>query len=952
MAEEAVTQVPTPEPADRRSKLLAFLFTDIEGSTRLAQTLGDRYEQVLDQHREILREAFSRHGGTEVGTEGDSFFVVFSSPAQALQAASVAQAGLAAASWPAGVDLRVRMGLHVGEAQHRDGDYVGVEVHRAARVAAVAHGGQILLSQAAAAVIGDRIPDDLGLRDLGLHRLKDFDSPGRLFQVTGASLKTEFPPIRGAGKTDTNLPSAVTSFVGRGPELADLDDLLGLHRLVTLIGTGGSGKTRLMIETGSRILDRFDGAWLVELASVGHADFVVNEVGRVLGVKAEPGRPLVDMVIDFLRSKSLLMLLDNCEHVIGAVAVLVERLLASCPTLTIVCTSREALGVHGETVLQVPSLALPPPSHGTDWGGDPTNEWFEEIAATEAVQLFVDRARAVLGSFSLTPDNAPAVVEICRRLDGIPLAIELAAARVKVLSTEEIAVRLNDRFRLLTGGSRTAMPRQQTLQALIDWSWDLLAEPDKELLRRLAVFAGAWTLQAAAAITRSPDQPRAELDPDGDTLDGLGQLIDRSLVVVDRRGPTRYRLLETIRQYALDRLAISGEAPALRDRHLAYFLNLAVEAIPQLRGRGVIEWLERLDGEADNLRSALEWAFETESEAAIRLAVALNWYWRWRPAGSESLDFLARASNLARGLPPPAPDGVRERKILLSRVLSAEAFHIAVWSGGNRAIGQAEEAFALARQVDDPETWSGALGALSIGYSFAGNVDRVPELLGEVIEHLKKLEDWWTLSFVEGRFALWHWATGDPESAEQHLANGTEFANRTGNFVAIAFATLSRGRLAGFVGRLDEARQWLAQAIDAYQRLGDRTLALVARSDLAHAVRVGGDVGEAEALYRETLHDWRYLGNRGAIANQLECLGYLALAKREYDRAATLLGAAEIIREKANADRLWYEIHEYEAATSALRSAMEPVALEMAWSRGQSMTIDEATNFALRSTAA
>lgn len=950
MVADSGAQASTPESGERGSKLLAFLFTDIEGSTRLAQTLGDGYEQVLDRHREIMREEFSRYGGSEVGTEGDSFFVVFASPGLALQAASSAQAALGAAPWPEGVDLRVRMGLHVGEAHHRNGDYVGVEVHRAARVAAVAHGGQILLSEAAAAVIGDRIPEDLGLRDLGLHRLKDFDSPARLFQVTGSRLASDFPPIRTTARKDTNLPTSLTSFVGREAELADLEDLVVSHRLVSLIGTGGSGKTRLMLEVAARIFDRFDGVWLVELAPIGHADLVVNEVARVLGIRDEPGRSPMDAVIDFLRSKPLLILLDNCEHLIGAVADLVETLLVACPTLKIVCTSREALGVRGETLLQVPSLSLPK-SPAVDHGVESTAGWFAEVTAAEAVELFVDRARAVLSSFSLNPDNALAVVEICRRLDGIPLAIELAAARIKVLSAEEIALRLNDRFRLLTGGSRTALPRQQTLQALIDWSWDLLAEPEKELLRRLAVFAGGWTLRAAEAIARSPDEARGDVDPAIDILDGLGQLVDRSLVVVDRTGSTRYRLLETIRQYGLDKLSSSGEALVLRRRHLAYFLDLAVEAVPHLRGPGVVEWLERLDAEADNLRSALDWGLETGSEMAIRLAVALNFYWRSRSVGSEALDFLARASSLARRLPKPSAEGVREHDILVSRILSAEAFHIAIWKGGKGALELAEEAYALARQVDDAETWSGALAGVSVSYSFAGDFDR-PEVLAEIIEHLGNLEDWWNLSFAEAGFALWHIANGDREGAERRLASGTEAANRTGNLVAIAFATLSRGRLAGYVGRLDEARLWLGKAIDSYQTLGDRTLALVARSDLAHAVRVSGDVAEAEALYRETLPDWSYLGYRGAVANQLECFGYLALITKEHDRAATILGAAEMIREAANALRGPHEIAEYEAAVSTLHTAMELPLLEAAWSAGRSMNVEEAVDFALRSPAA
>ncbi|MDQ2966275.1 MAG: adenylate/guanylate cyclase domain-containing protein, partial [Chloroflexota bacterium] len=461
-------------PAEAPSGTVAFLFTDIEGSTSLARTLGDDYEAVLERHRSILREAFVRHRGFEVGTEGDSFFVAFSSPLHAIQAAAEGQRALTAAEWPSGVEVRVRMGLHVGEATRRKGDYVGLEVHRAARIATAGHGGQVLVSQAVAAVVGDRLPEELGLRELGDFRLKDFDAPVHLCQLTGPGLRADFPALRSVGVELTNIPAQLTSFVGRERELTDLAALAEAHRLVTLIGVGGTGKTRLMVQLAAELIGRHrDGVWLVELAPLTSPGLIVGEVARALDVPDEPGRDVLDALVDFLRSKSLVLLLDNCEHVIVGAADLVDRLLPSCPSVAVLASSREALGLASETVFQVPSLALPAPVSDDQAHGQAAGGWFEATAATDAVRLFVDRAKAVSSSFALTPANAPAVVEICRRLDGIPLALELAAARVTHLSPLEIARGLGDRFRLLTGGRRGAVPRQQTLQALVDWSWDL-----------------------------------------------------------------------------------------------------------------------------------------------------------------------------------------------------------------------------------------------------------------------------------------------------------------------------------------------------------------------------------------------------------------------------------------------------------------------------------------------
>ncbi|MDP9244394.1 MAG: AAA family ATPase [Chloroflexota bacterium] len=933
-----------PEPP---TGTVAFLFTDIEGSTRLARSLADDYESVLERHRSILREAFSRHAGLEVGTEGDSFFVAFGSPLHALRAAAEGQRALTAAPWPPGGDLRVRMGLHVGEATRRANNYVGLEVHRAARIAAAGHGGQVLVSQAMAAVLGDGVPKELALRDLGEYRLKDFDAPAHLYQLLGPGLRDEFPPPRSVGTELTNLPQELTSFVGREAELEELGGLMDTHRLVTLIGVGGTGKTRLMRQLAAELLGhRADGVWQVELAPVAGPELVVREVARALGVADEPGRPVVDTLVDFLRSKSLVLLLDNCEHVIGAAADLAVRLLASCPALTVLATSREALGVDGETVFQVPSLVVP---SAIDPGEEHEQQvrWSEQIAAVDAVRLFVDRARAV-SSFALTPANAAAVVEICRRLDGIPLAIELAAARITHLSAQEIALGLGDRFRLLTGGRRSAVPRQQTLQALIDWSWDLLSEADRGLLRRLSVFAGGCTLEAAAAVTQGDGGEGGELL---DTLDGLGRLVDRSLVVAERSDTTRYRLLETIRQYAGDRLTAAGEVPSMRGRHLAFFSDLALQAEPALRGAEMLPWLRRLDAEADNLRAALEWSFEGDAEVALRLSVAMYGYWRSRSYGAEAVERLARAADLAMTLPPAEGEGARAQTVLVARVLAAAGYASALWADASVGRPWAEHAVVLARQADDGEALTEALGALGMTRVFSGQRAGIHKLLDELVDLAESRGDWWTLAMIQTSYAYAEVMDDrhDLAAADARLREATKAADRSRNPFVIAYVAGSLGDWSGMNGRTAEARAWLGRAMAAWEEMGDRRFVLVARSDLAHALRRGGEIEEAEALYRETLHGWQHAGNRGAIANQLECFAFLSMVKGDPVRAARLFGAAEAIREVAGSAMVAAEQAEYDAAVGQLRASLDAALLDPAWAEGRRLTTDEAVALALAS---
>jgi predicted ATPase/class 3 adenylate cyclase len=926
------------------------MFTDIEGSTRLLNELGpDRYGTALEDHRGIVRKAVARHEGHEVDTQGDSFLIAFRRATDAVQAAEEVQRALASRSWPDDKPIRLRMGIHTAEVSDASEGYVGMGVHRGARIAAVGHGGQVLVSQATADLLSDEA--GLALRDLGLHRLKDLSEPQRIFQLRIEGLPESFPPLRTSPMRPTNLIAQLTSFIGRERELAQLTELVQSHRLVTLIGVGGTGKTRLMVEAATGFMDRFaDGVWLCELAPIGDPELVPAQVARGLGVSEEPGRKPLDTLLDYLGAKSLLVLLDNCEHVISAAAQLSDQILRATPLTAVLASSREALGLDGEFVFQVPSLGLPEAATGPAadeepaGGNGPTDEaWMGDVGDSESVRLFTERATAVSPTFTLTPSNAAIVMDICRRLDGIPLAIELAAARVNVLSVEEIDAGLGDRFRLLTSGRRGALPRQQTLQALIDWSWDLLSEEDRRLLARLSVFASSWTLEGATAVVSGADAAPPNRMA---TLDGLASLVGRSLVVAELGEETRYRMLETIRQYARQRLLERAETDTLRKAHLAYFVDLAVQAERPLLGPDMVYWLGRLDPEIDELRAALDWGLDADPERALRLTVALTQYWRARAFGSEAVDTVIRAAAVADSLPPPPANGVGDRTILVARVLAAAAIAESMYGSSARAPAYAERAVALARQTDDLEANADALSAEAMAAVFSGHLERAIELSDTVVDLAQRRGDGWTAAMVEAGAALTELGRGDLVAAERRQLRAKEAAERSGNPFAIAFATLNHGRIAGWAGHLEEARRSFDQAEAKYHEINDRRFELVARSDRGHAMRRGGALDEAEAVYGETIRAWQRVGSRGAIANQLESFGFLAMARGDVPRAARLLGAAEALRELVGSSMLYIERVEYDRHLGQLRESLDPATLESEWAAGRSMSMDEAIAFA------
>ena len=971
------------------SATVTFLFTDIEGSTQLWERHPRAMQAVLARHDALLRLAIEAHAGRVIKTTGDGCHAVFSAALDAALAAVAAQQALVAEPWAeiAPDAVRVRMALHTGEAEARDGDYYGPALNRAARLMAAGHGGQVLLSQVTADLAHDQLPAEASLRDLGQHRLKDLTRPEHIFQLSAAGLPADFPALRSLDATPHNLPVQLTHLIGREHEIGEVRELLtptpalSRHpspergssrsgegpgagvRLLTLTGSGGTGKTRLSLQVAAELLPKFpDGAWLVELAPVTDPELVVQSICAALDVRQQPRRSLLDSLSDFLSGKQLLLILDNCEHLITVCAQVAEALLRQCSRLKILASSREALGIAGETTYPVPSLSLP--QSETPGTSTSANELAAAVAGSEAARLFVDRAQATLPSFALTEANAAAVATICRRLDGIPLAIELAAARVKLLSVEQIAARLDDRFRLLTGGSRTALPRQQTLRALIDWSYALLSEPERQFLRVLSVFAGGWTLEAAEAIAKDEGGRRKdESDRTGlphpssfslqpwDVLDLLSQLTNKSLIVVDQAAEPRYRLLETIRQYARDKLFEISDPAHWRTRHLQYFLHYATGAQPHIYGRQIVLWLNRFDHEVDNFRAAMEWALETNALAAMQLAEALSFYQARRGNTGEALGWMTEAASRGRASMPAAAasDQARAFQLALARLLAARAiFDFGFASSGPDARAAAQEAVQLARPLGDTVTLGRALGVLGMTTAFWGDPFAARPIGEEALALGRETRDAQTITLGSGALAVADQVSAaDPARQAAVFEEELRAAREAGNLWMEALATLNLARSTSFGNNLELTRANYDEALRLFAVLGDTSQMNVARSDLAHALRRFGQYDEAVALYHETLRRWQHIGHRGAIAHQLECLAVIALARRQPTRAARLLGAAEVQRETSGAARMAMEHAEYDAILTDLRAQLAAAEIDPAWAAGRALSLDEAVEYAL-----
>jgi predicted ATPase/class 3 adenylate cyclase/DNA-binding CsgD family transcriptional regulator len=866
---------------------VTLLLADVEGSTRLWQTQPEEMTAAVARLDFTVSEVVSAHHGVrpvEQG-EGDSFVVAFARATDAVACALDLQLSALA-------PIKLRIGIHTGEVQLRDeGNYIGTTVNRTARLRDLANGGQTVLSGTTHDVVVDRLPADTWLTDLGTHQLRDLPRPERVVQLCHADLRNEFPPLR-AQKTGVaqNLPVQLTSFVGRGPQIQDVRKTLADNRLVTLTGAGGVGKTRLAVE----VAHRFDDAvWFVDFAPITAPDLVPVAVARALGLPDQLGRSMVETVIRFVGDRHMLIVLDNCEHLLDATAALIVDLLGNCPGLTLLVTSREPIGVTGEVTWRVPSLSL----------------------ADEAIELFTDRARRARPAFSITDDNATAVSEICARLDGMPLAIELAAARVRVLSLDEILASLHDRFRLLTGGARTAVRRQQTLRASVDWSHALLTEPERILFRRLAVFMGGFDLDAAQAVAGGGEVESYHV------LDQLTLLVDKSLVVAENTsGRTRYRLLETVRQYALEKLGESGEADRVRMRHRDHYTAMAV-LLDTPASTGHAQRLERAETEMDNLRAAFAWSREnSDIELASQLASSLQPLWPARGRIREGLtwfDAVLTDQNAHRAEVAPA---VRARVLADNATLDAVI-------GATGSTEQASEALAIAREVDDPALLLRVLTAC--GCINVYNPEVGQPYFAEAIGLARALGDGWRLSQILSWQAFMAFMVGDPIAACEAAEEGRDLADAIGDRLdarqcrwVLGLAHWASGDLAGAVAQLREVVAEADAAHDVFWRFNGLFVQ-------AHMLAYGGDVSAARAAANAAIE------RAAELSPWHEGLSYVALA------AAALAAGDAAAADNALAAG-WHHISVQPAAAAIFSTYVAQAALSRGDLLAARRTADEA----------
>lgn len=864
---------------------VTFLFTDIENSTQLAQAHPEAWETAKSRHHTILREAIESSNGYIFQVIGDAFCASFHKAVDSLKAAIRAQYELQQEPWGE-VPIYVRMGIHTGEAEIDGDDYRGYStLSFVQRLMSAGYGGQVLVSSTAENLLREQLPGQIRLRDMGAQKFAGVSLPVRVFQLITPDLPTDFPPLRTLDNLPNNLPTQLTSFVGREKVLSEVKQLLKNTRMLTLIGPGGTGKTRLSIQAASEVLEQYpDGVWFVELAPILDPQLVPRMTAITIGLRDESQRPVIDSLCEYLRKKKLLIVLDNCEHLVDACAQLADRILHAAPDTSIFASSREGLNILGEVRYLVPSLSLPdvkdlPP--------------VEKLIEYEAIELFLHRATAAGSAFTVTDENARALTELCHHLDGIPLAIELAAVKTRVLSVEQIAKRLGDRFRLLTGGSRTVLERHQTLRAAIDWSYNLLSETEQLLFRRLSVFLGGWTLDAAESICVGNGIETH------DVLILLEQLVNKSLVATKTGRETRYHMLETIRQYAHEKLCELGEDRTLRQTHANWFLRFAEDADQGLLfDYKNIRWMERLEHDLDNFRAALTWFWETEHhEQGVWLAAELGLYWLDRNYYTEGQHWLGK--------------GLEHRDVLSHKTVAyatrISGRLLARMGKYDQAIRHGEESVALFRELEDNFNLALALQFLSDTISENGDDYSARTYSQEALSLYEGLGHKEFATKIKIELGWQAVAEGDFPEGFSMLEKCLETAREFDQPYLIAYSLFVLGICRWLYADLDQSAAALKEGVRLYNKLGDRWFTV--------ACMVG--------------------------------LAGIASLKGKLEQAAKLIGASDRGAESIGGVKPPFWIHGYyDPVVDSIRSKLEDSAFTGAWNEGYSMTLEQAIEFA------
>ncbi len=959
---------------DKPTGNVTFLFTDIEGSTRLAQEFPESLPAALEKHHSILQEAIESNNGFVFEIVGDAFCCAFENADDAVRASVDAQINLANENWE-DVKIRIRIGIHSGNAEWNGKTYMGyIVLARTARVMSAAYGEQILISNDAYELCFPKLPvrpadggfgkekgeNKISFRDLGVRRLKDVIEPIRLFQIVSKQLREEFPPLKTLDARPNNLPVQLSGFIGRADEIKHAKELLKNNRLLTLTGAGGLGKTRFSLQVASDLIDDFaNGVWFVELAAVSDPVFLPITIINDLRLKEEQKKTPEETLADHLKDKEILIILDNCEQIIESCAKLTENLLLTCPKLKVIATSREALNCIGEQTYRIPPLTLPDPDH---------KYTPEQLTQYESVRLFIERALAVNPNFRVTNENSTALAEVCLRLDGIPLAVELAATRTKILSVEKIYERLDDRFNLLTGGKRTALPRQQTLRALIDWSYDLLSENEKILWSRLSVFSGGWTLEAAEKVCSD------ETISKNDILELLSQLAEKSVIIYDET-KDRYRILESLKQYGIEKLPAGNE---IFIKHLNYFLELSEKAKPELLGENTKFWMRVIEADHSNFISAIEWSVRNEnSEKGIITVAALGRFWNitgqystgirlieiiLESAGSLNKSSKVNVLNWIGSFKSSQGDYEQAKKyyeeILIIRKETGDKSGIAgsIHNLGNVALSQGdyekakkyyEESMAIYKEIGDKKgiaTPILSLGNISLNQ---GDYEKAKMYYEESLAIKKEIGNKDGIARSINNLGNLAYYQGDYEQAKKYYKESLHICNEIGNKNGIAASISNLGSVASNQGEYEQAKKYYEESLDIRREIGNKNGIAESIKNVGNVAYDQGDYKQAKKLFEESLSIYKEIGYKIGMADSVNYLGNAAYRLGEFEKAIKLLSASEKALESMGAVLVKKEQKIKDENIEKLHEQLSDEVFDKYREDGRKMTLEEAVGLAL-----
>jgi predicted ATPase/class 3 adenylate cyclase len=905
------------------SGIVAFLFTDIEGSTQRWEQHHDAMDAAVKRHDSIVRSAIEAHAGYIFKTVGDAFCCAFATSSDAVEAAIDIELGLAHEDFAAVDGLRVRAGLHVGEASERDGDYFGPAVNRVARLMSVGHGGQVLLSGRMADLSGANVPPGASLVDLGMRRLKDLTEPEHVWQLSIEGLPQQFPPLTSLDERPNNLPAQLTRLIGRDAEAEEVEALVAKHRIVTLTGSGGIGKTRLALQVAADLLDRYpDGVWFADLAPITDPELVASVVAQSLGMTQGQASRVDEALAEWLKRKRLILVLDNCEHLVETTARLADSIVRRSPDVRILATSRQTLGIDGEIVHSLSSLAVPP---------NPSNTQTSDVQQFGAIALFIERASAADTRFAVTDSAMPIIAEICRRLDGIPLAIELAAARVKILTIPNLAKRLDDRFKILTGGSRTALPRQKTLTALIDWSYDLLSPQEQSMLIRVSIFAGGFGLDAATAVCAGDGIDEI------DVLDMLSSLTDKSLIVADTAlDQERFRLLESTRAYAMERLAVGDERERLARRHAEFFRENAKAADTRYFNSPTAAWVAREEIEIDNYRAALDWALTNGKDVPLAATVAGNLLHLWNVAGLlvEGRYWITRAQS---GL-DEATHRVEAARLWLALASSAHA---------KPKRDYALRALALYESLSDPRGYSWALFYLAFALFQMGRPEEVQPVYEKTLAAMLERGDRRGIAACFNMRGLVRLPGTDLDASRESIIKAIEIQKSLDDESGLALMLGNLAEVEFLAGDVERALARVREALAISIRCKGELVLAIDHTNLAAYSIADGDLEAARVAAREGLKWAMQSQHTLGIAIVLQHFALIGALQNDVDGAARLLGYVDARFHVLSYEREYTERWCLEKLMVALRERISDHAVERLAAEGASWTEDRAVQYAM-----